>query len=56
MVYKTIAYDGQHINIVCEGWERIEKFYYREFRSTEGTLLVTTLTYKLKNDGNSIRY
>lgn len=56
MQYRTIAYDGKHINIVCEGWERVDGFYYRELRTTEGTLYLTTLTYRLKNDDSSLRY
>jgi hypothetical protein len=51
-----MAYDGRHIPIVCEGWNRIEKLYYKELETTEGKLLTTTLTYKLKGHDNSLRY
>jgi hypothetical protein len=47
-------YNKRVIPIVCEGWNRIGNFYYREYTTSEGVIMVSTLIYKL-ND-SSIRY
>ena len=46
--YRTLSFDGRHINIVCEGWKRVEKYYYLEMYTSDGIQLTNTLTYRIK--------
>jgi hypothetical protein len=41
-------YNGREINIVSEGWIKVEKYYYRELQTSEGIILTTTITYKIR--------
>ncbi len=43
----TITYDGREIPIICEGWKRVEKFYYLEMETTHGLQIANTLVYRL---------
>jgi hypothetical protein len=45
---KTLLYNGREINIVSEGWIKVEKYYYRELQTSEGIILTTTITYKIR--------
>lgn len=55
MVKKVLVYNDKEIDLVCEGWLKIEKYFYIELKTAQGIIYTTNYIYKLRND-NSIRY
>ena len=55
MVKKVLIYNDKQIDLVCEGWLKIEKYFYIELKTAQGIIYTTNYIYKLRND-NSIRY
>jgi hypothetical protein len=46
--YKAYRFQGKEIPLISEGWEKIEKYYYKELNTTDGILLIHNFTYRIK--------